>query len=66
MLKNPWYAVEFSNAIGTSPKLLKILDREVVLYRTANGQIHAIDNTCIHRGAALAKGWIANDCIVCP
>jgi phenylpropionate dioxygenase-like ring-hydroxylating dioxygenase large terminal subunit len=66
MLKNPWYAVEFSNAIGTSPKLLKILDREVVLYRTANGQIHAIDNTCIHRGAALANGWIANGCIVCP
>ncbi len=66
MLKNLWYAVEFSNAIGTSPKLLKILAREVVLYRTANGQIHAIDNTCIHRGAALAKGWIANDCIVCP
>jgi phenylpropionate dioxygenase-like ring-hydroxylating dioxygenase large terminal subunit len=66
MLKNLWYAVEFSNAIGTSPKLLKILDRELVLYRTANGQIHAIDNTCIHRGAALAKGWIENDCIVCP
>jgi phenylpropionate dioxygenase-like ring-hydroxylating dioxygenase large terminal subunit len=66
MLKNLWYAVEFSNAIDTSPKLLKILDREVVLYRTANGKLHAIDNTCVHRGAALANGWIANDCIVCP
>jgi phenylpropionate dioxygenase-like ring-hydroxylating dioxygenase large terminal subunit len=66
MLKNLWYAVEFSNAIGNSPKLLKILDRELVLYRTAQGHIHAIDNTCVHRGAALANGWIENDWIVCP
>lgn len=66
MFKNRWYAVEFSNAIGNSPKLLKILDRELVLYRTADERLHAIDNTCVHRGAALAQGWIANDCIVCP
>ncbi len=66
MLKNLWYAVEFSNAIANSPKLLKILDRELVLYRTDRGQIQAIDNTCVHRGAALANGWIENDCIVCP
>jgi phenylpropionate dioxygenase-like ring-hydroxylating dioxygenase large terminal subunit len=61
MLKNSWYAVEFSNTIADSPKSLKILDRELVFYRAANGRIHAIDNTCIHRGAALANGWI-----VCP
>ena len=66
MLKNLWYAVEFSNAIGNSPKLLKIFDRELVLYRTDRGHIQAIDNTCVHRGAALANGWIENDCIVCP
>ncbi|PSB54474.1 aromatic ring-hydroxylating oxygenase subunit alpha [Chamaesiphon polymorphus] len=66
MSKNLWYAVEFCNAIGTSPKLIKILDREIVLYRTADGRIQAIDNNCIHRGAALANGWLENDCIVCP
>jgi phenylpropionate dioxygenase-like ring-hydroxylating dioxygenase large terminal subunit len=49
-----------------NPKLLKILDRELGLDRTAQGHIHAIDRTCIHRGAALAQGWIENDWIVCP
>ncbi len=66
MLNSLWYAVEFSNAISTSPKLLKILGRELVLYRTGDGQIQAMDNACIHRGAALAKGSIEGDCIVCP
>jgi phenylpropionate dioxygenase-like ring-hydroxylating dioxygenase large terminal subunit len=66
MSKNMWYAVEFSNAISTSPKLLKLLARELVLYRTADGQIQAMANACTHRGAALALGSIDRDCIVCP
>ena len=66
MFKNLWYAVEFSDAISTSPKLLKILDRELVLYRTAAGQIQTMDNVCVHRGASLAQGTIDRDCIVCP
>ena len=66
MTKNMWYAVEFSSAISTSPKYLKILGKELVLYRTSDSQIHAMNNTCIHRGAALAQGKIAQDCIVCP
>jgi phenylpropionate dioxygenase-like ring-hydroxylating dioxygenase large terminal subunit len=66
MLKNSWYAVEFSSTISTIPKLLKILNRELVLYRTADGRIQAMDNACIHRGAALANGSIEGECIVCP
>jgi phenylpropionate dioxygenase-like ring-hydroxylating dioxygenase large terminal subunit len=49
-----------------NPKLLKILDRELGLDRTAQGHIHAIDNTCIHRSAALTQGWIENDWSGCP
>jgi phenylpropionate dioxygenase-like ring-hydroxylating dioxygenase large terminal subunit len=66
MFKKMWYAVEFSDAISTSPKLLKIFSRELVLYRTADGQIQAMNDTCVHRGASLAKGSISTDCIVCP
>jgi phenylpropionate dioxygenase-like ring-hydroxylating dioxygenase large terminal subunit len=66
MLKNLWYAIEFGNEIATKPKSIKIFDRELVLYRTADGQIQAMNNACIHRGAALANGSIEDDCIVCP
>ncbi len=66
MSKNLWYAVEFSNAISTSPQPLTIFGQELVLYRTSDGQIQAMNNACIHRGASLANGSIDRDCIVCP
>ncbi len=66
MLNNLWYAVEFSDRIDTRPYLLTLLDRELVLYRTADGCIQAMANACVHRGAALANGWVTDDCIVCP
>jgi phenylpropionate dioxygenase-like ring-hydroxylating dioxygenase large terminal subunit len=66
MFNNSWYAVEFSNLISTSPKSLKILDRELVVYRTSDGKIQAMNNACVHRGAALANGSILGNCIVCP
>jgi phenylpropionate dioxygenase-like ring-hydroxylating dioxygenase large terminal subunit len=66
MFKNLWYAVEFSNLISTSPRSLQILGRELVLYRTSNGLLQAMNNACIHRGASLANGSIVGNCIVCP
>jgi phenylpropionate dioxygenase-like ring-hydroxylating dioxygenase large terminal subunit len=66
MFDNSWYAVEFSHLISNSPKLIKILDREIVSYRTTDGGIQAMDNACIHRGASLANGTIDGDCLVCP
>jgi phenylpropionate dioxygenase-like ring-hydroxylating dioxygenase large terminal subunit len=66
MLNNFWYAVEFSNEIDHKPQLLQIFDRSLILYRTVDGRIQAMDNTCIHRGAALVNGWVDRDCIVCP
>jgi phenylpropionate dioxygenase-like ring-hydroxylating dioxygenase large terminal subunit len=66
MLTNLWYAVEFSDAIGTNPKLVKILQQEVVIYRTSDGQLHAMPDRCVHRGASLALGSIEHDCLVCP
>ncbi len=66
MLNNFWYAIEFSSAISHQPQFLKVLDRDLVLYRTADNQIHAMDNACIHRGASLSSGSIIQDCLVCP
>jgi phenylpropionate dioxygenase-like ring-hydroxylating dioxygenase large terminal subunit len=66
MFKNLWYAVEFSSEISSSPKLLRIFDQELVLYRTSDGRIQAMKNTCVHRGASLALGTVDRDCIICP
>jgi phenylpropionate dioxygenase-like ring-hydroxylating dioxygenase large terminal subunit len=66
MLKNFWYAVEFSSEVTAQPKLIRIFDRPIVLYRDCQGILHGFDNICPHRGASLALGKVAGDCLVCP
>lgn len=66
MLKNFWYACEFSFAITNKPKQIQLLNQKFVLYRNSQGQVVALQDKCSHRGAALSMGWIEKDCIRCP
>uniref|UniRef100_B8HLS6 Rieske (2Fe-2S) domain protein n=1 Tax=Cyanothece sp. (strain PCC 7425 / ATCC 29141) TaxID=395961 RepID=B8HLS6_CYAP4 len=66
MLKNFWYAVEFSHAVKHQPKQVTLMGRQYVLYRNSQGQVIALNNQCAHRGAALAGGWVEDNCLRCP
>lgn len=66
MLKNFWYVAELSSAITNKPKRVTMLGQEFALYRDSKGQVVALSNLCVHRGGALADGWVENDCIRCP
>ncbi|MBE9035039.1 aromatic ring-hydroxylating dioxygenase subunit alpha [aff. Roholtiella sp. LEGE 12411] len=66
MLKNFWYACEFSSAITSKPKRVSLLNQEFVLYRNSKAEVVALDDVCPHRGAALSNGWVEDDCIRCP
>lgn len=66
MLKNFWYACEFSSAVTNQPKQIVMLNQRFVLYRHSQGQIVALKDQCCHRGAALSMGWLEDDCIRCP
>ncbi|MBE9201493.1 MULTISPECIES: aromatic ring-hydroxylating dioxygenase subunit alpha [unclassified Nodularia (in: cyanobacteria)] len=66
MLKDFWYACEFSSAITNKPKQVLMFNQRFVLYRNSQGQIVALDDKCPHRGAALSLGWIEKDCLRCP
>lgn len=66
MLKNLWYAIEWSNAVSDKPIKAKILGQDLVLYRDVAGKAIAMSDLCVHRGAALSDGWTKGDCIVCP
>jgi phenylpropionate dioxygenase-like ring-hydroxylating dioxygenase large terminal subunit len=66
MLKNFWYACEFSSAITNKPKQVKLLRQNLVLYRNAQGQVIASGDRCPHRGAALSLGKVENNCLRCP
>jgi phenylpropionate dioxygenase-like ring-hydroxylating dioxygenase large terminal subunit len=66
MLKNFWYAVEFSNRVTTKPARVTVLGQHLALYRTPKGRPVALSDLCVHRGAALSGGTVKGDCIVCP
>ncbi|WP_082159472.1 aromatic ring-hydroxylating dioxygenase subunit alpha [Micromonospora sp. HK10] len=66
MLKNFWYAVEFSDRVTTKPARITVLGQYLALYRTPSGRVVALSDLCVHRGAALSGGWTAGDNIVCP
>ena len=66
MLKNFWYAVEWSDEVTDKPKQLTVLNQKLVLYRDTKGQVRCMSDLCIHRGGALSDGWRDGDCIVCP
>jgi phenylpropionate dioxygenase-like ring-hydroxylating dioxygenase large terminal subunit len=66
MLKNFWYALDFSTAVTHRPKLLKALGQELAVYRASNGRPVVLSNLCVHRGGSLADGTVEGDCIRCP
>lgn len=68
MFKNFWYAIAFSDEITTKPSRHRILAQDLVLWRTRSGQVRALSDLCVHRGARLSGGWVdeSSENIVCP
>ena len=62
-----WHPVAFSAEVGDKPFATKLLDVELVVYRTRTGVSVARD-LCPHRGAKLSIGWMDEDRehVVCP
>jgi 3-phenylpropionate/trans-cinnamate dioxygenase ferredoxin subunit len=41
-------------------------DRPIALWRTDDGTVYAIDDTCTHQDASLADGWLEGCAVECP
>jgi vanillate O-demethylase monooxygenase subunit len=67
ILASFWHPVAFSSEIEDKPIRAKLLDVDLVIYRTVDGIAVARD-VCVHRGAALSLGWMDDDNknVVCP
>ena len=65
ILSGFWHPVAFAKDIKDSPVSAKLLDVDLVIYRTSNG-ISVAKDICPHRGTKLSNGWISNDNLVCP
>lgn len=66
MIRNNWYAVELSKGVKAKPVRLKRFGENLVIWRSRDGKLNCLLDSCAHRGAALSAGRIVDDCIECP
>jgi len=60
-----WYAAGWSAEITSRPLARRILDRPLVLFRTASGKAAAFDDCCPHRMAPLSLGTVDGETLRC-
>jgi isorenieratene synthase len=60
-----WYVVDASATIGREPRAYRMLGRDLVAFRDADGVVVGPD-TCPHMGAPLSPGHCRDGKVVCP
>ena len=64
-VRNAWYVAGWSSEFGNDLSAVKILDENIVIYRTSKGQVIAMDDRCPHRFLPLSMGKLIEDDIQC-
>lgn len=64
-LKNCWQAAAFSHEVNQEILARTFLDDPVVLFRTADGKVAALEDRCAHRSLPLSLGRLVGDTIEC-
>jgi phenylpropionate dioxygenase-like ring-hydroxylating dioxygenase large terminal subunit len=62
---NCWYVAALSDEVGQGLLARRLLDKPVLLYRRASGEIAAMEDRCIHRAYPLSEGRRDGDRVVC-
>ena len=62
---NHWYVAAHSGDIGNSPVTRRLLDRQLVLFRTESGRAVALEDRCIHRLLPLSRGRVVEEHLQC-
>jgi renierapurpurin 18,18'-hydroxylase len=62
---NCWYMIAKSSEIQQRPVKREIWNQPVVLFRTARGELHALEDRCAHRLVKLSHGRVIDDNIEC-
>ncbi len=63
---NYWYAVGWANQLKPSSIMpVLIWQQAIAVYRDENGQLHALEDICPHKGVALHKGKVQGCNLAC-
>ena len=64
---NGWYALASADDVPAGePVTVIALERELVLFRDADGAVHVVDAFCPHMGAHLGGGDVVDGTLACP
>jgi nitrite reductase/ring-hydroxylating ferredoxin subunit/uncharacterized membrane protein len=61
-----WTQVLADAALGEGEMRAVDVDGVAILVVRSGGEVHALSDTCVHRGGSLADGEIVGDCVECP
>jgi phenylpropionate dioxygenase-like ring-hydroxylating dioxygenase large terminal subunit len=60
-----WYIAAPASRLGSGPLACRVLDRDLVLFRAANGAPGALIDRCCHRGVKLSLGVVQSGSLAC-
>jgi phenylpropionate dioxygenase-like ring-hydroxylating dioxygenase large terminal subunit len=61
-----WHPVCAGDDLVAAPLAVRLLERDLVLWRDASGQARAFKDQCPHRGARLSLGRVQGGLLECP
>lgn len=64
-LRNAWHPVVDVDDVGDGPVAIRLLNTDLVLWRTPDGNITAAPDRCPHREAPLSIGTVVNGTLSC-
>ncbi|MBE9126006.1 MULTISPECIES: aromatic ring-hydroxylating oxygenase subunit alpha [unclassified Coleofasciculus] len=63
---NYWYPVAWASQLQAGQVMPVVVWQQVIaLYRDTNGNLHALEDACPHKGVALHKGQVQGDRLLC-
>lgn len=65
MLRNYWYIACGSSRLHAKPLAVRVLDKDLVLFRDSSGEAHALLDRCCHRGVRLSLGTVTDGALSC-
>lgn len=65
-VRNCWYVAGWEQDLAPeTPFAIRIIDDRIVIWRSASGQLHALEDRCVHRLAPLSLGRCEGENIRC-
>ncbi|RSL34957.1 nitrite reductase (NAD(P)H) small subunit [Salibacterium salarium] len=64
--KKEIYILDYKDLRANVPREILIGDQSIAIFLTHDGDVHAIENKCPHKGGPLSQGIVSGEYVFCP